>query len=343
MSDTLSSPVGTAIAQNTANIDQNRTDTWRTLYCYVMKINDDKGIATIMLPPESDYVFSNSIPSLSFAFTEVKLVGLESNSRAYITPVWYWKYMVKIQVRTDSTTNKIQATTGYLTTAPILAGVNWDMYNTENPDDRESKIATSEIVRDVVDSYNKIVDELQTVHKDYGFCKSTPETNTTEWKAYTFKYKTTAVASLRKELERFNTQYEATTDIKGKIKASRDKFKQVEPGLTVTDKGTTVTDRNGKEISVYTRASLTSFYTSADFRKASWKNIRARGRKFNTLMEKTPSTLIQPLTTFVKAIGDVEDLGISSLMAVYSIISLGQGFKDSGSKPATGNTNTNTK
>jgi hypothetical protein len=72
-----------------------------------------------------------------------------------------------------------------------------------------------------------------------------------------------------------------------------------------------------------TKVAFKSVYTDVDYRKAKWTSIRARGRTFSNYLAQSPSTLLKPIKTWVKSIGDVEEFAISGLMAIYAILALG--------------------
>lgn len=328
MGDTLSTPLGSNIAQRNSNVEQGQPDTWRSIYCYVLQIDKTSEYAIIALPKRSGYTFSpNKIPNQPTALgsktCRVLLVGNQTNSKTQVASEWFWKYMALITVR-DSLTNKvIEASSAELVVAPELAGIDWSVFSGPDNKDRELKVRIADTVRGVISNHNKVVDEYKKLCPELGLVPSTPPASSVEYKALNYQYKSQVGANLKDELDSFRKEYEATSDIASRVNKQQERFKKVADGLDVTDKGVKIHDANYKELSTHNKAELKSVYSNVDYRKAKWNAIRARGRTFNTLLEKTPSTLIQPLTTFTKALGDVTDISVASLLAIISIISIG--------------------
>jgi len=72
-----------------------------------------------------------------------------------------------------------------------------------------------------------------------------------------------------------------------------------------------------------TKVAFKSSYNNIEHRRAKWTNMRAQGRRFNEMLMNSPSTMMKPIKSWVKGIGNVEDFAISSLMSIMAIISLG--------------------
>lgn len=327
MSDPLSGHVGSANSADAAKqLDVNRKNEYQEFNCLIAYVQQGK--ATVILPTHNEYYFVSGTGQAKY--TTVALGGDPSNTRDIPGPSSYWKHVCKIRCSIDSgAKHRLNPSVGLLAIAPELSGVDWSMFVGKDLNDlinRDEKSRIADTVRALVSNYNTEINKYPEL-KAPG---SSPEPSSPEGAAAAYKFKTAAGANLRKELKAFKDAAGSTANIQGKVKSQYDRYKRLSPGLKQDDDGTYLRDKQNRDLSTHTKVSMTSIYSSVEFKKASWGKIKARGRKFNTLLEKTPSTIIQPLTTFVKAIGDVEDLAISSLLAVYSIITLGSGF----SKPS---------
>jgi len=313
----------------------DQTESQKALYALLLNIerrSDGAVILYVHLEPSSAYHFKGGVKH-----GRVLLQGDEGGSRTIPDISNYWRYKVKLTMTTNLAHSKeVTSSCGEIVDFVELAGK--DLPDKKGEADNKnssfsSKVSSifvkpvsekeqfevnhAKIIQGMVDHRNGLI-----TSQKLNAPMSYPKPNTPEGEFYKYDLPFSPMKQIKQDVQeiRHSAGNAARPDREFKRQS---KFYQRFPGGEVIDGEVNVKDRKGKLIVKQTKGKMVSMWTDAEFKKASWENIQARGRKFSPLLKSTPSTLLQPIKTWVKAIGDVETLAISSLMAIFSIISLG--------------------
>jgi hypothetical protein len=237
----------------------------------------------------------------------------------------YWKYHVKIATKVSAAEPKIlTAQVGEIVLNPHFSG------KSINPKDRSQQVllntsvnmTDSDIIKYLVDARNEVIKSSGINYSKAPM--SFPNPNSPEGKLYEHSVKISTVDSLKNDLDdiKNSLEYVGPRSFSNRLNYQYKNNYHSFPGGRITSEGVEETDNENKVVVKKTKATLHTFYNNIDHRKASWARIKARGEMFNPLFKAAPSTLLQPIKQWVKAIGDVENLAISALLSIYSIITL---------------------
>ena len=312
----------------------DQTDTEKQIFCILLNVTENPGGALqlhVLLENNSAYRFPGGALD-----GKVLMQGSESGMVTRPDLNNYWRYKVKIVILTNLAISKtIQARYGEIVDSYALGGKDFKNAKPDRTDTTLSKVIAvfrkprsgEEIIRikdavlvqGMVDQRNRRIRVLR-----LNAPMSYPDPKSPEAKLYKYEVGFLPLQALQRDVESIRHGL-GVLGLSGLVEEVKDqsKFYQRFPGGEISGNAVSVKDRKGGIIVKQSTKSMTSLWHSADFRNASWDRIQAKGQKFSPLLKRAPSTLLQPIKTWISSISDIEKLAVSSLMVIYSIISLG--------------------